>query len=498
MTFMALPSLAGRSTSVALPEAEARRTRLGQAISPRTDAHPGLAGVVSLEDAREAFATRMLLAAAAERTIDVQYYIWHADLTGTLLFDALRAAADRGVRVRLLLDDNNTAKLDATLSILAAHPKIEVRLFNPFVFRSLRLFGYLFGFSTANRRMHNKSFTVDNQATIVGGRNVGNEYFDASNGVVFTDLDVLAVGDVVRAVSADFDRYWASRSAYPAESILPVLRPETLGEYADAVAKIRDEPHAADYIEAVRSAPHVDALVRGDLDLQWAPAQLVSDDPAKGLGRAAPKGLLTYGLRQILREPSATVDLISPYFVPTKAGVEYFTAEARRGIAIRILTNSLESTDVVAVHAGYAKRRKVLLKAGVILYEMRRSSGRPRKAKRRAGFGSSGSSLHAKTFAVDQTRIFVGSFNFDPRSAKLNTEMGVVIDSPQLARHIDTVFDDEIPLQSYEVRLTENGKLYWLARDGEQPVRYDVEPGATLWRRAVIFVLSRLPIEWLL
>jgi len=491
----ALPSLEGRSMTVALTDTGA--TRLGRAIAPRVAMHPGKSGIVLLTDARDAFAARVLLARAAERSLDVQYYIWHGDLSGTLLFAALHDAAGRGVRVRLLLDDNNTAGLDATLAALDAHPNIEVRLFNPFPVRRPRLIGYLTDFPRLNQRMHNKSFTADNQATIVGGRNVGDEYFGATAEVEFVDLDVLAVGPVVREVSDDFDRYWASASSYPADRLLPPADPASIDALGAADARIGNDPAAAAYVRALRESPFVGELIAGRAGLEWAATRLVSDDPAKGLGRAAPNGQLPEKLAQIIGASATHVELVSAYFVPTAAGVDAFAALAKRGVKIRVLTNSLEATDVTAVHAGYAKRRKPLLDAGVLLYESKRVSPNVRIDRHTGLTGSSASSLHAKTFAVDRARLFVGSFNFDPRSARLNTELGFVIDSPVLAQQIEAAFDGRIPETAYEVRL-ENGRLYWLERRDGQLFRHDTEPGTGPGLRTGVWLMSVLPIEWLL
>jgi putative cardiolipin synthase len=267
-----------RTSSTALVDRGA--TRLEQAISPRVAAHPGKSGIYPLSDAREAFAARVLLARAAERSLDAQYYIWRKDRSGTLLFGALREAADRGVRVRLLLDDNNTTGLDSTLAALDAHPNIEVRLFNPFVVRAPRWIGYLTDFTRLNRRMHNKSFTADNQATIVGGRNVGDEYFDASDGTAFVDLDVLAVGRVVQAVSDDFDRYWASGLSYPVDRLLPPASAAETAQLTAAAAAIEANPAAASYLQAVQITPFVRDLLAGRLAVTWAPVRMVSDPPA--------------------------------------------------------------------------------------------------------------------------------------------------------------------------------------------------------------------------
>jgi putative cardiolipin synthase len=492
----ALPSLENRTTSTAMLDTDG--TRLGRAIAPAVRAHPGESGIYLLADARDAFAARVLLARAAERTLDVQYYIWHGDMTGTLLFEALRAAADRGVRVRLLLDDNNTSGLDPTLAVLDAHPNIEVRLFNPFVIRSPRAIGYLTDFFRLNRRMHNKSFTADNQATIIGGRNVGDEYFGASEGVLFVDLDVLAVGTVVTDVSNDFDRYWASASSYPVDRLLPAPDPASVTNIAAAASSIERDPAAAAYVAALRDSSFVRDLTGGKLPLEWAVTHMLSDDPAKAIGEGAPGALVSETLKHIIGESETRVDLVSAYFVPTAVGTAALVALAQRGVEVRVLTNSLEATDVPAVHAGYAKRRKPLLAAGVTLYELRRLSPQRRRSESRGGMGSSGSSLHSKTFAVDRSRLFVGSFNFDPRSAKLNTEFGFVIDSPALAQKISAAFESRVPANAYQVRLSDTEELYWTEKRGGKQVRHDTEPGTSFSLRTGVWLMSLLPIEWLL
>ena len=493
-----LPSLEGRTRSSALDISAARATALGQAIAPQADAHPGKSGIWPLPRARDAFAIRALLAQAAQRTLDVQYYIWHGDLTGTLLLEALHNAADRGVRVRLLLDDNGTSGLDAELMALESHPNIEVRLFNPFMTRSPKWLGYITDFSRANRRMHNKSFTADNQATIIGGRNIGDEYFGAAEGVLFEDLDVLAVGPVVNDVSTDFDRYWASESAYPVGLVLPAVSPAQIDALSAKAADVERDSKAQAYLGALREMTSIQTLLRGELDLEWTTTRMVSDDPAKGLKAIGKRGLLIYQLGDILGAPTRDVELVSPYFVPMAAGVDMFSELVARGVKVRVLTNALESSDVAAVHAGYAKRRKPLLEAGVILYETRRTMPEGKRNESAGPFGSSGSSLHAKTFSVDGSRVFIGSFNFDPRSANLNTELGFVIDSPTLARAIETAFDTTVPASAYQVLLDEAGKLYWIEQTGNGTVRYDTEPGVGFWKRAGVSFLSLLPIEWML
>lgn len=492
------PSLENRTPSQALATGESAATRLGKANARLSSAHPGKTGIHTLPNPHEAFAVRALLARAAQRTLDVQYYIWHKDLTGTLLFESLRAAAQRGVRVRLLIDDINTSGLDPTLAALDSDPNIEVRLFNPFFIRSPRWINYLSDFSRLNRRMHNKSFTADNQVTIIGGRNIGDEYFGAADDVVFTDLDVLAIGPVVKDVSRSFDSYWNSQSAYPVSLLMPSGTPTELHKLTDEASALELEPRAGAYVKALHGSSLMRQLTDGTIALQWATTHMVSDDPRKGLGQVPASELLTYKLEKAIGKPQSHVELVSSYFVPTTAGVADLVALAKRGVKVKVLTNSLEATDVAAVHAGYAKRRKPLLEAGIKLYEMRGQPPANQRRRSTSPFRSSGSSLHAKTFSVDGSRVFIGSFNFDPRSAKLNTELGFIIDSPELAQAIAKAFDDKVPNVAYEVHLSETGDLYWTEQKNGKEIRHNTEPGASLWRRAVVGFLSVLPIDWLL
>jgi cardiolipin synthase C len=490
-----LPSPEGRTASSALDDTS--QTQLGRVVAPVVAAHPGKTGIHPLLEPRDAFAARALLASAAAKSIDAQYYIWHGDTVGNLVFEALRQAAARGVRVRLLLDDMNTGGLDPVIAALDAHPEIEVRLYNPFTHRSARSLDFLSDFARVNRRMHNKSFTADNQVSVVGGRNIGNEYYGAGEGTVFADLDVIAVGAAVRDVSRQFDLFWNSASAYPAANFVAAAAPADL----DArFAATRASPDAVAYVEALRTAPLVRDLLAGRLSLEWTDARLVHDDPAKTLDTAARTDILLFpALVEAIGRPEKELDLVSPYFVPGDEGTEALAALARRGVKVRVLTNSLESSEANVVHAGYAKRREALLRAGVRLHELKATAGqKPHDGK--AGMGSSsGAALHAKTFAVDARRIFVGSFNFDLRSALLNTEMGLVIGSPMLAGRLAEFFERSVPLVAYEVRLrAEGGGLEWIERTASGEKRHETEPGAGWFRRFAVEVLSALPIDWML
>jgi putative cardiolipin synthase len=500
-----LPGEVARPPSAAFTDTQ--DTRLGRALEQRVAAHPGNSGVLALQSAREAFAARVLLARSADRSIDAQYYIWHDDTTGRLLFEELWNAAERGVRVRLLLDDINTGGLDPTLAVLASRPGIEIRLFNPFANRGWRAGDYLGDFSRINRRMHNKSFTVDNQASIVGGRNIGDEYFGAhGSDEQFADLDVLVGGGVVGAVSQEFDAYWNCAAAYPVTALIPPATPEQIEHVRTGWSALRGDPAALDYFEAVRETPLVPRFIDGTVDLEWVPARVVADDPGKVLNPPDRHELhMLEHLQEALGRPDKELDLVSPYFVPVKAGTEALRALADRGVQVRVLTNSLSATDVTVVYAGYSKYREDLLRGGNIsLYEFKRAAGKPPETAERDRQGVGGSSgadesLHAKTFAVDRQRIFVGSFNLDPRSVRLNTEMGVVLDSPRLAGRLAQAFDEVIPREQYEVRLTGDGEaVEWIERGPDGETRHDAAPATSVWRRMWSGFLSVLPLDWLL
>ena len=493
-----LPPLEGRTATTAL--ADTAGTRLGRAVAADVAANPGKTGIHALPEGHAAFAARVVLAAAAEKSIDAQYYIWHGDQVGYLLFEALWQAAERGVRVRLLLDDLNTGGLDPTIAALDAHPNIEVRLYNPLVQRGARALNFLTDFTRVNRRMHNKSFTVDNQVSVVGGRNIANEYFGAGSGVVYADLDVIAVGAAVREVSKEFDLYWNSPSAYPAASFVDTSGLDGAADLKARFASTRADPESVAFLEAARTTSLVRDLLGRQLALEWTLAEAVYDDPAKTLDTTARTDVLLFPeLVRTIGRPEKSFDLVSPYFVPGDEGTVGLVALAGKGVNVRVLTNSLASSEANVVFAGYAKRREDLLRAGIQLYEMKTTAA-PEEREKKVKFGSSSSAaLHAKTFAVDRRRVFVGSFNFDPRSARLNTEMGLVIDSPALAQQLAERFDTAAPLAAYEVRLGPDGRsLEWIERTAAGETRYDTEPGTTWFQRRSVDVLSILPVDWML
>ncbi len=505
LALLALTVLAGCATLPDPPYARTTHavapspdTRLGEAAARASALHPGTTGIHPLPVARDAFAARVLLADAAQRSLDVQYYIWHPDTTGMLLLEALVRAADRGVRVRLLLDDNGTAGLGEELAALSAHPQVEVRLYNPFAHRNLRSLDFFVDFARVNRRMHNKAFLADGSIAIVGGRNIGDEYLGAARDVAFTDLDVVAVGPVVGEIAAAFDLYWNSASSYAAAPLLPAPPADARASLQARFAQLRAEPGTREFQAAIAELPLLDAFLRGTLVFDWTKVVLLRDDPAKTReATPATSLLLLPALLEAAGRPQRWFYLVSPYFVPGAKGTADLAALARSGVSVRVLTNSLAATDVGAVHAGYAKRRHDLLAAGVRLYELKPSLRQDDTTRRTFGSASS-SSLHAKTFALDDSRVFVGSFNFDPRSALLNTEMGLLIDSPRLVRDFVRSFDRVVAEDAWEVRLAADGGLEWIESSATGVVRHRTEPGTTAGQRAIVEALSILPIDWLL
>jgi len=453
--------------------------------------------IYALSVAPEAFAARVVLARAAERSIDAQYYIWHGDTTGHLLLEELWNAAERGVRVRLLLDDNGIAGLDPTLAAFDSHRNIEVRLFNPFPNRRFKALGYLMDFWRLNRRMHNKSFTADSEATIVGGRNVGDEYFGADQLTEFADLDVLAVGPAAREVTAAFDQYWNHEAAQRAQTVIGKAPPRSAAAMLKHFSAVHARPEAVLYLEAVSTTPLIEALLAGQLKLGRAHTQLLYDPPVKVKGRTPDARLVFANLQSALGEPQQAIDLVSPYFVPGSKGTKALAEFAARGVMLRILTNSLSATDVAVVHAGYAKRRKPLLRAGARIYELKSELRSLNRVRGRRRVGRSAASLHAKTFSVDRKRVFVGSLNLDPRSVHLNTEMGLVIESPALAAAAATEFDQAAQDDAYEVVL-ESGRLGWVESRSSGKLRLHTEPNTSFLKRLLVRVFAWLPIEWLL
>lgn len=480
-------------------------TRLAKLFRERQDTNPGLDGVFELPHGRDAFASRAALARLADKTIDTQYYMWHQDTVGTLLIRELLDAADRGVRVRMLIDDMYGSDGQGTWRAADAHPNIEVRLFAPFSRRQPKYMQFLTRFKDVNARMHTKTFTVDNQAAVVGGRNIGDEYFDADPKLAFTDNDVMIVGPAVSDVSAEFNDYWNSEYAYPVSLLLEPGSEDELRDLRTRSDELLKESSTSAYLKAVDEGPFATSIREGTAEPRWAKGTIVHDAWRKR-DQSYPSwrdDLLISQLRPHLEGATKELIMISPYFVPGDDDVAMFCELTAKGVSVRILTNSLASNDVAAVHAGYSKHRETLLRCGVVLYELDELL---RTAERRAfvwlpDLGKS--SLHAKTMIFDRTKMFVGSFNYDQRSLYLNTEIGVVFEQSEVAAQAASRFDAGVNRAAFRLELVEgsdgSGSLRWhgLGEDG-QPVVYEREPYVGVGTQLAVRALRLIPIDWLL
>jgi cardiolipin synthase C len=496
------PRLDGVEATHAIPPADS--TQLDQIILQRLGDEPGLSGVQLVQDNALAFAYRAGTAAAAERSLDVQYYLWHADFTGKLLAAELLRAAERGVKVRVLIDDLDARAKHDLFAIADLHPNVEVRIFNPFYDR-YGVIGQWSEFvlrgSRLNRRMHNKAWVADNRVAIVGGRNIGDEYFGASEQSNFSDTDVVLVGPVVEQVSREFDAYWNSPDAVPVsrfEARKP--KPEQLQQLSLAAAQFSHEAGETPYIEALRDpAQRAELLRRAPPLVRASGIRVLADDPGK-IGAEEAEGLhpslVLNALMQVVGQASSEVLVVSPYFVPGRQGAANLVESAQRGIRVAVLTNSLAATDIVAVHVGYARYRRELLRGGVELYEMKRRSGDAAADDHISLTGSSRASLHTKAMIVDRRWAFVGSMNLDPRSANLNTELGVLVESEALAEQLREQFErNTSPELSYRVELDPKRGLVWHDRVNGRDRVVEDEPDASVGRRVGATLLRALPME---
>ncbi|AOH36693.1 phospholipase D family protein [Luteimonas sp. JM171] len=477
--------------SYALP-VQPGQTLLDQELSPLLARHPGQTGVVMLVDGLDAFAARAISTRRAGRSIDLMYYIWQDDLTGHLLLRELWEAAERGVRVRLLLDDINTRGKDGALLAMVQHPYIDVRVYNPFRNRDgiRRLLEMVQRGWSINHRMHNKAWIADGRVAVVGGRNVGVEYFDAAEDMNFRDLDVALFGPAVDQASAIFDTFWNSDQVVPISALNRKPR-ERLDEVMAGILDETRSPQARRFLERVDASDNVTRYITRNLSPLWTDRIRVLSDPPDKRADQDRSGWLIHDILEDLRSARHKALLISPYFVPGSEGVVALANAVRNDAHVGVITNSLVANDVLAVHSGYAKYRKRLLLAGVQLYEMRADV-----RSETSLFGSSGASLHTKAYVVDDRRGFIGSFNMDPRSINLNTEMGVLFDDPALGQ---AVLDEYLllssPEWSYWLYLNEDRDLRWLDARTDPPTMETSEPGASLLQRSIAWVLGWLPIE---
>ena len=498
-----LPSNPGRTPSHATTDTG--DSLLARSLAPRLAKNPDQSIFYPLGSGPDALAVRMALARAAQKTLDLQYYSFDADTTGGALLGELIDAADRGVRVRLLIDDYHTNKQDKLWAALDAHPNIEVRLFNPFANRSARSIEMTFDFGRLDRRMHNKQMEVDNLVGVVGGRNIGDAYFSARPDLDFSDLDVMVAGPVVQAASKVFDEYWNSESAYPVAVLLPEGKeaPEELRRFRKQIEAWGDMARASPFVQELLNSGLARGIEIGHLPGYVGNARVIADKPDKvekdaddSSTHAIPR------LRALMAKAQTELVLISPYFVPDDDIEKWLAAIVRRGVKVRVLTNSFAATDVSAVHAGYAPRRAALLRAGIELYELKPNANAElahNRGREVHTFTSSRASLHAKAYVVDRRLLFVGSPNLDPRSSHLNTEMGVVLDSPTLAAWLVEGMDRRLPEIAWRLSLRKDAdgheSLTWTTLEQGKEVTTDKEPGMSVWQHIGIDFLGLLPLE---
>jgi putative cardiolipin synthase len=468
-------------------------TVLDEVVGSAEARHPGESGFRLLSAGTEAFALRAHSAKIAGRSLDVQTYIWHPDLTGRHLAYLLLSAADRGVQVRVLVDDMDARGINFGFAALDAHPNIEVRMFNPLPSRSgmFAMIGDLLADSKRlNHRMHNKTWIADNRIAVVGGRNLGDEYFGASEEVNFVDLDFAMVGPVVRDASASFDKYWNSRATYPILLLSPEgVTEEALGRLRERLNDSDGEARASPYAELLSRDDSVRRLVSGDWLMEWSGNySFISDDPLKALREPGQESDVLGTLVPVLGDTEQALTIISPYFVPGKQGTQSLVELAKSGTQVMILTNSLAANDVAAVHGGYSQYRKDLLNGGVSLWELKPLPG---SGNHSSFFGSSGASLHTKALAVDARALFVGSYNLDPRSTSLNCEQGVLVYDESLTQQFLRIFNQQSAGErAWKVTL-QQGDLHW--SDGAET--FDSEPQASAGRRFQAWLARVFPIE---
>ena len=475
-------------------------------------------------DGTNPLGVRAALLATAEKSIDIQFYIWRSDLTGKILFNGLLSAADRGVKVRILLDDMPVkADAEANIYALDQHKNIQIRLYNPFATEGFRNVTYLVSPRRINHRMHNKSFSVDSRHTIIGGRNIGNEFFSAQEGKHFRDIDVLATGPVVGEAENQFNIYWNSRYAYPVTVFdhntatvndLALLKNE-LGQFALIRGNLKyhfDIQASALYqslklggLPQEEHSPIYTGAIQVIYDeLEFSPENSKAGVTEKHKEKSDQESVASQSqLNPYIENITDTFELISPYFVPGERGVEYLTSLVSQGVRVRVITNSLSSSDGLMAQSGYSRQRYELLEGGVELYELKSNQREATlKTTEKANIV-----LHAKTYIFDRKRVFIGSFNLHRRSEKLNAEVGVIYDVPDMANAIATsVFDEQALDATYRVKLAEEdmeiggieinkGEIYWIEIVDGKEVCHATEPETGFWERFGQSVFSIMPVE---
>ena len=484
-----IPTDYPRTHSTAL--ADYQSTSAGKRWAKVEAEHPGESGFGILRYGRNAFTMRIAAADLAEKTLDLQVYIWESDETGRILAERLIRAADRGVRVRLLVDDMGIAASDDRIASMDAHPNIEIRIFNPFAYRNSSILDFATDLDRVNHRMHNKAIVMDNSFAVVGGRNIGNHYFGVNTDTNFRDLDIMAVGPVVRDISRVFDHFWQGDWAVPIEVLID--RPYTEADLRMGRKLIRENIAAGSYPYSVDD--DADAMraefANAEEVVIWASGAVVWDDPAEMHDKAETGNLIT-ALRNKFDTVQESYTIESAYFVVGERGLNTVKSMIDRGVQIRILTNSLASNDVMAAHAGHARYRRALLEVGAEIYELRPDGVVIKKDWK----GESRSGLHTKAMVFDDESLFIGSFNLDPRSAHINTEAGIYVESEELSAQLLAYMKEGVsPENSYRLDLDNDGNLVWITLENGAEVRYYKDPHSTFGQRFLSGFIGILPIE---
>lgn len=464
----------------------------------------GLTAYLALDDAFMSIATRLYLIHNAKYSLDLQYYIWEDDSIGHLMLAELLKAADRGVKIRLMIDDQNGTQLDDTLKTLAQHPNFKIKIFNPYKYRSFRVFDYIFRFKNINHRMHNKLIIADGIAAVTGGRNISREYFDASEHFQFTDMDIFFAGTATKQANVTFYQFWNDQLNYDVQQLTGTSNKADMKILRQRYSQI-DGLKSDKTLNKIKLAQQEVAEHLKKNPIQWAEADFIADSPDKIRGQARDQQLILNQIIHLMGKPKNQLELVSAYFVPTTKGTAYLSAFSQNNVKVRILTNSFLANDVPVVHAFYQKYRTDLLKNGVKLYEFKPYIERDKRTWYEAmtgnvipAKGKNASSLHAKFFDVDG-KVFIGSFNFDPRSARLNTEVGLVVESAQLQQYISQSLDQYLPHIAYELKLNDQGELRWVEQQKDGTTKtYNVDPETTKFQRFAMHAVSTLPIEWMM
>ncbi|UIJ75160.1 phospholipase D family protein [Acinetobacter sp. SH20PTE14] len=481
-------------------------TSLAKIVLPLREQNPNLTGYHVLYDPLEALAARIELINKAEKSLDLQYYIWDNDKIGALALHAMIKAADRGVKIRLLVDDNNAKKMEGIYMALDQHANIDVKLYNPYRFRHFRPVDMVLDLKRINRRMHNKSFIADNQIALIGGRNMSNQYYNVSDNYQFSDVDVMLVGAASDEIIHSFDEYWNDDYAFPVRQLVNPrhysLRFDSLKQQLD---DYNQEATVVNYLDLANRSHAFDDWLNNKIQFDWVKAEVVKDSPSKIKSKAKKEEHLNFQLLNRLDKPEQSVDIVSAYFVPEKKGAERLKNLRADGVKIRVLTNSFQANDVPLVHAFYSKYRQDLLEHDVQLYEFLsrpdaenlNTNTKELAEKSKVSLkGLSRSSLHAKLMAIDEKQVFIGSFNFDPRSAYLNTEIGVLLNSPRLAKAVHYTMDENLSKYAYKLVLNADQQINWKIKLSNGQTRiYPREPKIKWWQKAGVKFISWLPLE---